>query len=164
MRYFELIPNWEIHRVEDDIKKHFADIEVFRQKLLDFGVEPKGIYSVDTLQEMRDKRDSLTEFLENWRLARDSVYDHGAERQRNTLRELTSNAEDNATEIYKWHWKMAWRNFEWKDGKPHDLDKANFKWTPKSRVARSELWAARRAFKKDAREMKKFNFHLRRRI
>lgn len=165
VRYFELIPNWEIERVRDDVKEHFVEVEAFRNQLVnELGVSPTGIYSEATLNEMRDRKDKLVLFLNNWVMGKDVVYDHGAERQRNTLRALTAEAEDEATEIYKWHWKMAWRNWEWKEGMPHDLNKDHFKWTPKSRVARAQLFESRKGFKKDAREMKKFNFHLKRRI
>jgi hypothetical protein len=130
----------------------------------DHGIAAEGVYSEETLNEMTRKKENLVKVLTLWAAGNDEVYDLGSERKRNTLRDLTKLGRDEATEIYKWHWRMAWSEMEWKEGKPHDLVSANYKWNDKTRLARANYWNARRGYKNVAREMKKFNFHLWRRI
>jgi hypothetical protein len=165
VRYFEIIPNWEIERVRDEAEEDFKIIVDFRNKLVnELGVEPTGMYSDETLAEMTKKKDELKHILGAWARGSDEVYDAGSERKRNTLRKATSTGYQDASAIYQWHWGMAWDQMEWKEGKPHDMNSANFKWTPTSRVGRKHYWEARRGYRNVAREMKKFNFHLWRRI
>jgi len=46
VRYYELLPTWEIKRIHEDAESEFTKIVEFRQELLkDHSVKPTGIYS-----------------------------------------------------------------------------------------------------------------------
>jgi len=51
VRYFELIPSWELERIADDSEKYFSNIVAFRNELITgYGIEPKGRYSAKMLE------------------------------------------------------------------------------------------------------------------
>lgn len=109
VRYFELIPNWEIERVRDEAGDMFPQIVELRNAMVnEHGVPATGLYSEDTLAEMTQKKDDLVAFLHAWINGDDSVYDSGDERKRKTLKKLTAHGYKEATAIYQWHWAMAW--------------------------------------------------------
>jgi hypothetical protein len=167
VRYFELIPNWEIQRVHDDAETFFQEIVAFREALInDHGVEATGYYSEETLNEMAALKDEIKDFLNRWVHGDDSVYDDDQNRNRKKLKLLTKEAAKNAKTIYYWHYKMAKKQMKWKDGMPHDLVSENYLWSDDTaKFVRPELYNARRNYNFGVRnELSKFNFHFWRRI
>lgn len=54
VRYFEIIPTWEIERVRDDTNAYFDSILQFRSTLInDHKIKPEGLYSFAKLDEMK---------------------------------------------------------------------------------------------------------------
>lgn len=65
VRYFEIIPTWEIERVRDDANEYFDGIVEFRHTLVtEHHVPAEGLYSVETLDEMKAKKHRLVTFLD----------------------------------------------------------------------------------------------------
>jgi hypothetical protein len=166
VRYFEIIPNWEIARVHDDAGTYFQEIEEFRSKLLsDFGIVADDLYSEETLNEMRQKKDDIRAFLKAWENHEDWVYDDDANRNRKKLKDLTRENSNKAKDIYNWHYNMVRKQMKWKSGKPHDMVSANYQWNDLTRFVRGELYRARDGFNFGVRgELEKFHFHFWRRI
>lgn len=119
VRYFEIVPTWEIERVRDDTIKYWSEILTFRTELLTtYKVPAAGIYSPATLTEMTEKKDRIISLLTRWASADDSVYDADGELHRNYLRQSTADQSRDANEIYYWYFNMAYQQFKWKAGAP----------------------------------------------
>lgn len=168
VRYFELIPNWEIARVRDDTNTYFAQIEEFRNTLVQqHGVKAKGIYSDEKLSEMQAKKAAIVDFLQNWENADDSVYDQDGEKHRRVIRAETRDLSREANRIYNWYFNMAYKQFKWKEGRPKDFVSANFLWSdPTAKYVRPHLMShSRLGWRRYVwRDLVKFNFHMKRRI
>lgn len=138
VRYFELIPNWEINRVADDAEKYFKEITDFRTKMIeDFGVEATGVYAIEHVKEMEKKKDLIVDFLTRWEKADPSVYDADREKHRRTIRGSTGDLSKDAMDVYNWYFAMAYAQFKWKEGKPQDYVSTNYLWSdPAARYVR----------------------------
>lgn len=130
VRYFEIIPTWEIERVRDDANSYFEGILEFRHTLVtEHKVEAKGIYSVQKLDEMKAKKARIVEFLDNWSRADPKVFDKDGELHRRVIRSHTFDLSKEANEIYYWYFNMAFKQFKWKEGRPHDYVSSNYLWS-----------------------------------
>lgn len=169
VRYFEIVPTWELARIKKDIQDNWDVIVANRQELLDFGnLQAEGIYSEETLQEFEANKDKTIQFMQDWIDAKDNVWDGDGELHRLKLRSLTQKFADFSQEIYQWHFKMGCQAIEKKDpDAPINLTtKENYNWTDQTRagntIARS---TSRNTYRKWVwREMVKLNFHTWRRI
>lgn len=104
VRYFEIIPTWEIERIADNTRDYFIKIEEFRTELTTkYNVPATGIYSEEKLQDMRLLRDEQIAFLRAWALGADEVFDQDGELHRKTLRGLTSEIAIKAKTIENWY-------------------------------------------------------------
>lgn len=169
VRYFEIIPTWELSRIAEDTEKYFMNIENFREELLTkYGVEATGLYSEEKLNEMRAYKDEQVKFLRAWALGSDEIFDQDGELHRKTLRGLTYSIAMNAKKVENWYFMMAFNQFVWKDGHPHDFNPDNFKYKdgsiqnfvrPHARTHVRLEWR-----KWCWREMVKLHFHTWRRI
>ena len=168
VRYFELIPTWEIERVHDDTIREFEKIVEFRNALVaePYNVAAEGIYSEEHMQNMRENKNEIVQFLSNWVSGID-VVDDDEELHRKKLRTLTYDMSRKANEVTNWHFMMAFKQFDWKADHPHDFDSANFNYrNPTAKFARIQATReVRLGFKRQVwRELVKFNFHFWRRI
>jgi len=168
VRYFEIIPTWEIERVRDDTNRYWTNIVNFRKELLTtYKVPDTGIYSQQTFNEMKDRKDRITDLLTRWAAADDSVYDADGELHRNYLRQSTADRSRDANEIYYWYFNMAYQQFSWKAGAPKDFDSKNYNYSDKTaKFVRSHATSnSRLEWRKFVwRDMVRFNFHFQRRI
>lgn len=127
VRYFEIVPKWEIERIADDVRIEWDKIEAFRNELInDYGVEPTGIYSEEKLAEMRGYAEEEIAFLRLWAAGDDEVFDEDGELHRKKLKKWTSELARKAKKVENWYFMMAFKQFKWKEGRPHDLDTLNF--------------------------------------
>jgi len=172
VRIFEIIPAWEITRVADDTNANWNSIVEFRNAMLDYGVEKKGLYSDATFDEMEAKKDRIHDFLQNWAEGDDSVFDKDQEGHRSTLKGLTKELSEEAIAVYNWYFDMAYQEMEWKDGERYDANvSTNYAWgsrnpPSKARFARDHAVSkSRNGWRLEVwRELVKFNFHFWRRI
>jgi hypothetical protein len=168
VRYFEIVPTWELQRIHDDTQDKWEEIKDHRQQLIDFGRDG-DLFSEETLIDMKRRKDNIREFLGKWINAEDEVFDADGELHRNTLRRLTKEHADEAFEIYKWHFQMGLTSIEKKDDEAEldwSSEKTNHKWTDQTRLANSIVTShSRLGFRKWVwRELIKLHFHTWRRI
>lgn len=141
VRYFELIPTWEIERVRDDFKDHFENIVSFRKELLEKHPEvlerdryesdymhkkAVALYSQQKEDEMAEIVKDIRKFLEDWCKAKPSVYDPDLELHRKKTRTELRKHVKTSQQLYDYYFLMGFMQFRWKEGKPHDFDSDNF--------------------------------------
>ena len=144
VRYFEIIPTWELARIKKDIATNWDIIVANRQELLDFGnLAEEGIYSQETLNQFEKDKSDTEQFMQDWIDAKDNVWDGDGELHRLQLRALTQKYADLSQKIYQWHFKMGCQAIQKKDENlPINITtKENYDWTDQTRkghdIARS---------------------------
>mmetsp|Transcript_18332 Transcript_18332/g.16209 ORF Transcript_18332/g.16209 Transcript_18332/m.16209 type:complete len:91 (+) Transcript_18332:308-580(+) len=63
-----------------------------------------------------------------WESADPKVYDQDGEKHRRVIRGETKDLSREAMKIYNWYFNMGYKQFQWKEGKPHDFVSANYLW------------------------------------
>lgn len=111
VRYFELIPSWELQRIADDTDAFWGNVLEFRGKLVDHKDRrgDKSLYTQEKVSEFEAKKNAISEFLRIW-ADPDRVhqlYDKDEDLFRQELRVETQKHIDSATEIYNWHYQMV---------------------------------------------------------
>jgi hypothetical protein len=122
VRYFEIVPTWEIERISRDVQTYWNQIEDFRNALVnEWGVEATGIYSDEKLAEMKQYAEEEKAFLILWAAGDDAVFDEDGELHRKKLKAWTGDLARKAKKVENWYFMMAFKQFVWKEGHPQDL-------------------------------------------
>jgi hypothetical protein len=168
VRYFEIIPTWELQRIHDDTDRYWNNIVNFRKELITtYKVPQTGIYDQATLLQMTDKKDRIRDLLARWAAADDTIYDSDGELHKKYLRQSTLDRSREANEIYYWYFNMAYQQFAWKTNAPRNFDSKNYNYSNQTAkfVRAHATTHSRLDWRKIVwRDMVRLNFHLQRRI
>jgi len=123
VRFFEIIPTWELHRIHDDMENFWDSLILFRNTMKAH-VDRRGddaLYSDELMNEMEDRKDAAREFLGDWidpngedeSLAHGhtgahlNVYDDDEELLRIKMRNNLAHHREEMRLIYNWHQDMV---------------------------------------------------------
>jgi hypothetical protein len=88
---------------------------------------------------MYQHKNEIVEFLGKWASAELEVFDEDGELHRTKLRTWTKELSGKANQVTNWHFMMAFKQFDWKEGHPHDFDSANYNYSnPTARFVRTQ--------------------------
>jgi hypothetical protein len=168
VRYFEIVPTWELERIADDTQDEWDALVSFRNTLVnEHGIPAEGIYADDYMNKMEELKNRIIAFMNKYAKADGEIYDTNGELHRLKLKDTLFDRATDAREIYQWHYLMAKKQLKWKEGRPHDLVSANYLWAdPTAKFVREHFMSySREGFMmKIQRELEKLYFHTWRRI
>lgn len=147
IRYFELIPDWEVQRIRDDMLPAWQKILNFRQEIIDWGMAGESkTYGQDKLDEMKEKYQECFDFMDDWANGRadaEGVLPHkDGHEHRELVKKYMKTCTDYAKEIENWGFEMSHELWRWKDGAEENFVSENYLWTdlsiPKDTPERAE--------------------------